>query len=56
MVATEGFPPGYNGEGQCVCRASQPMSGVDGIHVVESRCDLWCENLGNVPIWLPDIP
>jgi len=18
--------------------------------------DLWCENLGNIPLWLPDIP
>jgi len=39
MVATEGFPPGCSGEGWCVCCASQPMSGVDGIHVVENR---WC--------------
>ena len=37
MVATEGFPPGHNGEGRCVCRASQPVSGVDGIRVVENR-------------------
>jgi len=37
MVATEGFPPGHNGEGRCVCRAPQPMSGVDGIRVVENR-------------------
>jgi len=37
MVATEGFPPGHNGEGQCVCRASQPVLGVDGIRVVENR-------------------
>ena len=37
MVATEGFPPGHNGEGRCVCRASQPVSGIDGIRVVENR-------------------
>jgi len=37
MVATEGFPPGHNGEGRCVCRASQPVSGIDGICVVENR-------------------
>jgi len=39
MVATEGFPPGHNGEGRYVCCASQPVSGVDRIHVgvVENR-------------------
>jgi len=27
----------YNGKGRCVCRASQHVSGVDGIRVVENR-------------------
>jgi len=36
MVATEGFPPGHNGEGRYVCRASQPVSGIDGICLVEN--------------------
>jgi len=37
MVATEGFLPSHNGKGRCVCRASQPVSGVDGIRVFENR-------------------
>ena len=32
----EGFPPGHNGEGRCICRTSQPVLGIDWIHVVEN--------------------
>ena len=66
MVATEGFPPGHNGEGRCACRASQPMLGTDGIRVVENRFSVvwepgqytilapWCSLDGR--LWLTHHP
>ena len=43
MVATQDFPSGHNDEGWCVCCASQPVSGVDGIRVVDNRFSVMWE-------------
>ena len=37
QMFAKGLPPSHNGKARCVCCASQPMSGNDGICAVENR-------------------
>ena len=51
--ATEGFPPGCNGDASAVHR--NPCWGLRRSVWLRTG-SLWCENLGNIPLWLPHIP